>query len=284
MEDDPLLELARMEAELSEDGPPVKPFAVKRPPMEAKNYNAGDGSAHAARRSTSHSTPGMIPISQNDQNMIAARAESIPTDRTLVRPLPSPVVHRSSNTLFRPGASNANNISKYGNGAAMAAPSSSRGYKDLGQGSLIRKCSGLNVTNPLVSSSQLQARLEAQSVLKLSDIQKTNHTVGVPKTWATVAAIGEMSSRLEDSQGRPYAIWKLTDLKDTMITVFLFGSAYSDCHRDGRPGTVVALFSPKVRSEGGKFSLSITSGDTLLELGTASEFGFCQSKTKVRKE
>jgi hypothetical protein len=44
---------------------------------------------------------------------------------------------------------------------------------------------------------------------------------------------------------------------------------------------MVALFSPKIRSEGGSFSLSISSGDSMLELGSATEFGFCKSKTKV---
>jgi len=279
MEEDPLLELARLEA-LSSDLPPIKPSGVTRRPKETKKFNNEYRASFAARDATFRPTPGMIPVSQSDlQNIPAVPATY--SDKRPVRTLPPPVSHRNSNILFRPNAAKANVNSKYGGGAAIALPSTSRGYKDFGQGSLIKKHSGLNVNSPLVSSSQLEARLEAQGVVKLSDIINRNHSVGLPKAWATLAAVGEVSPRKEDAQGRPFSIWKLTDLNDSMITLFLFGNAYHECHRDGRPGAVVALFSPKVRSEGGKFSLSISSGDNILELGTASEFGFCKSKTKV---
>jgi hypothetical protein len=277
MEDDPLLALAQLEAALSSDRPSLKPSGVARRPEEARRLNDTIRPAPAARAST---FPGMIPVSQSDLQNIAATAPATYTDQRTVRPLPPSVSRGNSNTLFRPGAANAINNSKYGNGDAMALPSSSRGYKDLGQGSLIKKHTGLNVKNPLVSSSQLEARLDAQSVIKLKDIVNRN-SVGMPKTWATLAVVGEISARKEDAQGRPFSIWKLTDLSDTLITLFLFGNGYTDCHRDARPGAMVALFSPKIRSEGGSFSLSISSGDSMLELGSATEFGFCKSKTKV---
>jgi hypothetical protein len=288
MEEDPLLALARLEA-LADDLPPAKHSIGMRRPEEARKFKDKNISAPAARGSTFRPTPGMIPVSQHDlQNIAAAeaRADYTAGNQRHVRPLPPPVVHknRTGNTLFRPGVAKSNTNSKYGSGDAMALPPSSRGYKDLGQGSLIRKYSGLNVKNPLVSSSQLEARLGAQSVLSLSDVTSRNHSVGLPQAWATLAAVGEVSARKEDGQGRPFSIWKLTDLSDTMITLFLFGNAYSEYHKDGRPGAMVALFSPKVRSEGGQFSLSISSGDSMLELGSASEFGFCKSKTKVSKE
>ncbi|KAG7666986.1 hypothetical protein Ndes2526B_g04527 [Nannochloris sp. 'desiccata'] len=279
MEEDPLLELARLEA-LSSDLPPLKPSGAVRRPEGSKQFNAGDKSAPAARGPTFRPTPGMIPVSQSDLQNTPAAAPAAYSDQRPVRPLPPPVSHRNKNTLFPPGAANANANSKYGSGAAMALPSTSRWYKDLGQGSLIKKFSGLNVKNPLVSSSQLEARLDAQSVVKLSDVVNRNHSVGLPKAWATLAAVGEVSVRKEDAHGKPFSIWKLTDLNDSMITLFLFGNAYHDHHKDGRPGAVVALFSPKVRSEGGQFSLSISRGDDMLELGSASEFGFCKSKTK----
>jgi hypothetical protein len=280
MEEDPLLQLARLEA--SSDLPPLKPSGAIRRSKEAKKFNDRNRSGPAAQGTTFRPTPGMIPVSQSDLQNIPAAAPATYSDQRPARPLPPPVSHRSSNTFFRPGAANANAKSKYGSGASLALPSTSRGYKDFGQGSLIKKHSGLNVNNPLVSSSQLEARLDAQAVVKLSDIINRDHLVGLPKAWATLAAVGEVSSRKEDAQGRPFSIWKLTDLNDTMITLFLFGNAYHDCHKDGRPGAVVALFSPKVRSEGGQFSLSISNGDNMLQLGSASEFGFCKSKTKVK--
>ncbi len=53
--------------------------------------------------------------------------------------------------------------------------------------------------------------------------------------------------------GRPYSIWKVTDLDQTSHSLFLFGAAHGDLWKEN-VGTIVALFSPKVggwRSETG---------------------------------
>jgi hypothetical protein len=282
MEDDPLLALARLEA-LSSDLPPPKPSSVARRIEETRKFNDINRSAPAARGGAPRPTPGMIPVSQSDLENIAATAPATYSDQRPIRALPPPVLRGNNNAFLRPGAAKTTTNSKYGNGNAMALPSTSRGYKDLGQGSLIKRHTGLNVKNPAVSSSQLEARLDAQSVIKISDIINRSRSVGLPNSWATLAVVGEVSARREDSQGKGYCILKLTDLSNEMITLFLFGNAYTDWHKDARPGAMVALFSPKVRSEGGKFSLCINSGESMLELGTASEFGYCKSKTMVRK-
>jgi len=46
--------------------------------------------------------------------------------------------------------------------------------------------------------------------------------------------------------GRSYSIWKVTDLDQTCLSLFLFSGAHSDLWREPE-GTIVALFSPKVR-------------------------------------
>lgn len=47
------------------------------------------------------------------------------------------------------------------------------------------------------------------------------------------------------STGRPYSIWKVTDLDQASHSLFLFGAAHSDLWKES-VGTLVALFSPKV--------------------------------------
>lgn len=46
--------------------------------------------------------------------------------------------------------------------------------------------------------------------------------------------------------GRPYSIWKVTDLDQTSHSLFLFGAAHADFWKES-PGTLIALFGAKVR-------------------------------------
>lgn len=135
--------------------------------------------------------------------------------------------------------------------------------------------------NPLVSHSQLEARLANRSVVSLKDIRSRHHGIGLGPSWATICAVGEISDTREASSGNLYSIWKLTDLKDTSVSLFLFGRAHSDLTGEVQPGSVVAILSAKVR-EGRELDLSVDNADQVLVLGTASEFGYCKAKNHVR--
>lgn len=81
----------------------------------------------------------------------------------------------------------------------------------------------------------------------------------------------------------------LTDLKWT-VDLYLFGTAVPRYHRLV-PGTVIAILNPgimppkKGREDTGAFSLNISDGDdTILEIGTARELGFCNAMRKDGKE
>lgn len=84
------------------------------------------------------------------------------------------------------------------------------------------------------------------------------------------------------SAGRNYAIWKVTDLEQTSMTVFMFGAAYDDHFRETE-GMVVALVAPKTRTEGGEFALTVDRGDQVWVLGRATDFGYCKAQRKVRQ-
>lgn len=81
----------------------------------------------------------------------------------------------------------------------------------------------------------------------------------------------------------------LTDLKWT-VDLYLFGTALPRYHRLS-PGTVVAILNPGIRppkagrSDTGVFSLSLNAGeDTVLEIGTARDLGYCKTLRKDGRE
>ncbi|KAL9112122.1 MAG: hypothetical protein Q9227_003499 [Pyrenula ochraceoflavens] len=88
---------------------------------------------------------------------------------------------------------------------------------------------------------------------------------------------------------RKFMVLTLTDLKWT-VDLFLFGTAVPRYHRL-HPGTVVAILNPGImppkpgKEDTGAFSLTIHSGDeTVLEIGTSQDLGFCKSICKSGRE
>lgn len=169
----------------------------------------------------------------------------------------------------------------YNKNNAQQASSAFRGYQDMGQGSFVQRHSGLKVKNPVISSSQLEARLDKHAILRLSAIKSRHYSAGLGALWASMAVVGEVSGARTTSNGRPYSIWKLTDLNQTTVSLYLFGKAHQEHGRDGKSGLLMTVLRAKVQSEGGNFSLSVDSTDQVLLLGTSAEFAYCKAQTKV---
>ena len=98
----------------------------------------------------------------------------------------------------------------------------------------------------------------------------------------TEAAESEMNTR-----GK-YMVLTLTDLSWT-LDLFLFTTAYTRYWKL-TPGTLVAILNPSVmappkgREDTGRFSLTLNSSDdTVLEIGTAKDLGFCKAVKKDGK-
>ncbi|EHY54275.1 hypothetical protein HRR83_008148 [Exophiala dermatitidis] len=88
---------------------------------------------------------------------------------------------------------------------------------------------------------------------------------------------------------RRFMVLTLTDLKWT-VDLYLFGTALPRYHRL-TPGTVVAILNPGImppksgKTDTGAFSLTLSSGDdTVLEIGTARDLGYCKTLKKDGKE
>lgn len=88
-----------------------------------------------------------------------------------------------------------------------------------------------------------------------------------------------------DERGK-YMVMTLTDLK-WELQLFLFNSGFDKFWKLD-PGTIVAILNPNVmppmHADTGRFSLTLNSSDdTVLELGTARDLGFCTAAKKDGK-
>ncbi|KAL4855109.1 hypothetical protein ACK3TF_004331 [Chlorella vulgaris] len=183
-----------------------------------------------------------------------------------------------------------------GSGSKAGGAAAAGGFSDVGQGSLVERYAGLKIKNPRVSHTQLRGRLADTSVLRLSQVKQRQRTAGLEGSWVTICVVGEKSKPRETATGRSYSIWKVTDLDQTSISLFLFSAAHSDLSRECE-GTIVALMAPRasrcccccccctaaaiaaVKADG-DFSLSVDSPEQVWVLGQSTEFGYCKAKTK----
>jgi hypothetical protein len=60
-----------------------------------------------------------------------------------------------------------------------------------------------------------------------------------------VAVLVEKRPIKEASNGKPFSLWKVSDLDSATVTLFLFGDAHQQHWREP-PGTLLALFHAKV--------------------------------------
>ena len=115
-----------------------------------------------------------------------------------------------------------------------------------------------------------------------------SHKGAHKSTSAEKTTVSEAVESEQNTNGK-YMVFTLTDLKWT-VDLFLFTTAYTR-FRKLTPGTVVALLNPDLmppppgRADTGRFSLKLTSSDdTVLEIGTSRDLGWCKSVRKDGKQ
>ncbi|KAL3204691.1 hypothetical protein MRX96_011671 [Rhipicephalus microplus] len=87
--------------------------------------------------------------------------------------------------------------------------------------------------------------------------------------------------------GKPFSIWKLTDLQDceNLVCIFLFGDVHEK-HWKTSIGSVVGFLNPSVMPNKDSFSsrkevcLSIDHPGKVMLMGTSKDFGTCKGKTR----
>ncbi|KIX03511.1 uncharacterized protein Z518_07064 [Rhinocladiella mackenziei CBS 650.93] len=110
-------------------------------------------------------------------------------------------------------------------------------------------------------------------------------------TDTTTVGTNDWERQWEDGSRnqRLFMVFTLTDLKWT-IDLYLFDTALPRYHRL-TPGTVIAILNPQImppkpgKTDTGAFSLTLHDGDdTVLEIGTARDLGYCKTLKKDGKE
>lgn len=107
--------------------------------------------------------------------------------------------------------------------------------------------------------------------------------------WVLLGIVAWKSDPKSKQDGSKYMVLKITDLK-WELELFLFDSAFTRFWKL-TIGTVIAILNPNIwappkgRIDTGHFSLTLNSSeDTILEIGTARDLGFCKSIKKDGKE
>ena len=92
----------------------------------------------------------------------------------------------------------------------------------------VEKFSGLRIRNRVVASMVLEDKFADLRFARIPDLRHD-----FPGRWATAGVLVDKSVK-QSSSGTSYSVWKLSDLtpNDNCVTVFLFGQAHLDHHRE----------------------------------------------------
>ena len=138
------------------------------------------------------------------------------------------------------------------------------------------KFSGLRIKNRLVASAVLEDKFADLRFARIPDVK-----LDMGGRWATAGVLVDKTMK-QGSTGASYSIWKLSDMSPTdyVFTVFLFGQAHLDWHRED-PGTVWAVVDGELREDtkagpAGRPTAACNEPHQLCKLGASPVFGRCK--------
>lgn len=87
---------------------------------------------------------------------------------------------------------------------------------------------GIRIVHPLISSAQIQERMNGRIAVPMSSLRKHLDHGDLSKDWAVAGVIVKKSAIFTSKKGAHYVIWKLSDLRGEIktISLFLFKNAY----------------------------------------------------------
>ena len=165
-----------------------------------------------------------------------------------------------------------------GGGGAGAGGSASAPWEARG--------TGVRVRNPVVGRLALEERLSLQDFFKLETLPRMDlegAANGRMGSWATLGVLKEKSEPKSASGGQKFMCVQLGDLRETTVTLFLFGEAFRE-HWTQTLGSVVVVLDAKLRRGGrggsglgsGEITLSIDRPEQLFRVGVAADMGVCR--------
>ncbi|CAG0902298.1 unnamed protein product [Darwinula stevensoni] len=165
----------------------------------------------------------------------------------------------------------------------------------------LEQFSGIRVTNPIISSVDLQGRMYGKHLVRLGLIKGhiiKGSSIDIEGDWVTIGVLISKSDSKQliseawplpcdfGFQGNPYRIWNLNDLHDCtqMVSLFLFGKAHKNLWKTS-VGTVVGLLNPSImeshandNNQNVVATLSINDENRALLIGTSKDLGICRAR------
>jgi minichromosome maintenance protein 10 len=266
-------------------------FKVNEAELESYKKAAEEASKHNPPRSTGQRPP--TEFSRAD--ILAAQQAS---SSRLSKSRSTPNLRRSPSRVRSP----------------VREPARPTSSGSQGDAALYEGFSGVHLTTRILPHSFLKRTLPTEdfSILTVPDLlrQVTSPAYELPDSIGSCAVVGVVASKSSPLNQKTYGedkskgtndwekkwedgsqnqkrfmVFELTDLK-WRINLYLFGTALPRYHRL-TPGTVVAVLNPgimppkKGKEDTGTFSLTLNSSDdTVLEIGTARDLGFCNAIKK----
>lgn len=147
--------------------------------------------------------------------------------------------------------------------------------------------SGIRIIRPLVSSAVMETRMSGRKMVKMSMVGHFAQQKNVDVDWVTIGVLVNKSPPKTSKNGKPFSIWKLTDLHDceNLVAIFLFGEVHEK-HWKTSIGSVVGFLNPSVMPNRDTYSgraevcLSIDHPGKVMLMGTSKDFGTCRGKTR----
>ncbi|CAN7989435.1 unnamed protein product, partial [Ixodes hexagonus] len=143
--------------------------------------------------------------------------------------------------------------------------------------------SGIRIINPLVSSTAMEARMASRKMVKMSLVSTFAQSKKIEDDWVTIGVLVNKSPPKTSKNGKPFSIWKLTDLHDceNLVSIFLFGEVHEK-HWKTSVGSVVGFLNPSVMPNKDSYNgrsevcLSIDHPGKVMLMGTSKDFGTCK--------
>jgi minichromosome maintenance protein 10 len=170
--------------------------------------------------------------------------------------------------------------------------------------------SGLQLSNRILPQSFLSRTLEDKKILRIPQLLQTVKApeFELPEIEGDLVVFGIVASKSDPKQHKDskkstkevdvyddglnntdkYMVITLTDLKWT-VDLFLFDTAFPRYYKLSK-GTLIAILNPVImppppnKIDTGRFSLCLSSSDdTVLEIGSARDIGYCKAERKDGK-
>jgi hypothetical protein len=106
---------------------------------------------------------------------------------------------------------------------------------------------GVRVSNRIVSSTELKERLQQAEFIPLQRIQAHLDRGAVAGDWTTAGVLSSSPDiRTASGSGKKFAMVKLHNMKNAVMTLFLFGDAFARATKFYPEGSLLFIGSPKV--------------------------------------